>query len=96
MTISKVLAFLVTTLWAIVLLMGIGSINSIRSQHAPGFPSAGQIQYYIQFPAIMLAVVLALWVLAARYPSIRFPAVSLIALALLALPGYLFFYTGGM
>ena len=93
---SKILAFLVTTLWAVILLMGFGSINAVRSQHAPGFPSAGQIHYYVYVPAIMLALVVALWVVAARYPSIRIPAVFLIVLALLALPGYLFFYTGGM
>ena len=93
---SKILAFLVTTLWALILLMGFGGINSVRQQHAPGFPSAGQIHFYIHIPAIMLALVVALWVLAARYPSIRIPAVFLIVLALLALPGYLLFYTGGI
>jgi hypothetical protein len=93
---SKILAFLVTTAWTVVLLMGFGSINAVRSQHAPGFPSAGQVHYYVYVPAAMLALVVALWSVAARYPPIRIPAVFSISLALLALPGYLFFYTGGM
>lgn len=76
--------------------MGLGGIDGVRLQHVPGFPSSGQMRYYVYFPAALLALVIAAWTLAAHWRSFKAPAVVLITLALLALPGYLFFYTGGM
>jgi hypothetical protein len=93
---THILGLVTATLWALLLIMGLGGIDSIRSQHVPGFPSTGQLRYYVYFPAASLALVIAAWVLAAHWRQFKVPAVILIALALVALPGYLFFYTGGM
>lgn len=93
---THTLSVITATLWALILLMGFGGIDSVRSQHVPGFSSAGQIRYYVYFPATLFALVIALWALAARFRQFKAPAVALIALALLVLPGYLLFYTGGM
>jgi len=93
---TYILGLVTAILWALVLLMGLGGMASVRSQHVPGFPSAGQMIYYVYLPAASLALVIAAWVFAAHWRQLKMPAVALIALALLTLPGYLFFYTGGM
>jgi hypothetical protein len=93
---THILGLVTAILWALILLMGLGGIDGVRSQHAPGFPSADQVHYYVYFPAALLALVVATWTFAAYWRPFKAPAVVLIALALLALPGYLFFYTGGL
>jgi hypothetical protein len=93
---TGILAFVTATLWALILLMGFGGIDSVRSQHVPGYPSAGQIHYYVYFPAALLALIIFAWALAARWRRLKALALALILLALLALPCYLFFYTGGV
>ncbi|HEY5849210.1 MAG TPA: hypothetical protein VIT62_00365 [Lysobacter sp.] len=92
---THILALITTTLWAIVLLMGFGLIDGVRSQHVSGFPSEGQMRYYVYFPAALLVLVITSWALATRR-HLKAPAVALIALALLILPGYFLFYTGGI
>jgi len=93
---THILALITATLWALILVMGFSGIESVRSQHVPGFPSAGQIRYYVYFPAALFALVIVMWALAARWRQLKAPALALVALALLVLPGYLVFYTGGM
>jgi hypothetical protein len=93
---THILGLITVSLWIFFLLVGLGLIDSVRSQHVPGYPSAGQIRYYIHFPAAVLALVIATWVLAAHWRPFRGPAVLLITLSLLALPGFLLFYTGGV
>lgn len=93
---THILGLVTATIWALILLMGLGAIDGVRSQHVPGFPSAGQLRYYVYFPATLLALVIALWAVAAYRRQLKVPAITLLWLALLALPGYLFFYTGGM
>jgi hypothetical protein len=93
---THILGLVTAILWALVLLMGLGGIDGVRSQHVPGFPSAGQMRYYVYFPAALLTLVIAAWTFAAHWRQFKTPAITLIALALLALPGYLFFYTGGV
>jgi len=93
---THLLGLITAILWAFVLVMGLGGIDGVRSQHVPGYPSAGQMRYYVYFPAAVLALVIATWAFASHRRQFKPPVIALIALALLALPGYLFFYTGGM
>jgi hypothetical protein len=93
---THILALTTAILWAIVLLMGFGGIDSVQSQHAPGFPSAGQMRYYIYAPALILGLTIAAWILATRWPKFKALSIALITFALIALPADLFFYTGGM
>ena len=90
---THILALIATTLWALVLIMGLGGIDSVRSQHALGYPSAGQMRFYVYLPATVLVVVVAAWALSIYRRTL---AAVLITLSLLVLPGYLFFYTGGI
>ena len=93
---THILALAATTLWALVLLMGLGGVDSVRSQHVLGYPAAGQIRFYVYFPATVLALVVATWALSIYRRQFKALAATVIALTLLLLPGYLFFYTGGM
>jgi len=93
---TSILAFVTATLWALILFMGFGGVDSVQSQHVPGYPSAGQIHYYVYVPAALLALVIFSWASAARWRRLKIFALPTILLALLFLPGYLFFYTGGV
>jgi hypothetical protein len=93
---THILALVVTTLWAIALLKGFDSIDLMRSQQIPGWPSAGNIRYFVYVPAALLALVVSAWALAVRWRLIKVPAVIFILLALLVLPVYLLAYTGGI
>jgi hypothetical protein len=93
---THILALIATTLWALVLIMGLGGIDSVRSQHALGYPSAGQVRFYVYLPATVLVVVVAAWALSIYRRQLKTLAAVLITLSLLVLPGYLFFYTGGI
>jgi len=77
-------------------MMGLSAIGGVRSQHVPGYPSAGQIHFYVYFPAAILALVIAARILASRRQWLQILATPLITLALFVLPVYLLFYTGGM
>lgn len=92
---THILGLTAAVLWALMLIMGAGGLDSVRSQHVPDFPSAGQIRFYIDLPAFVLAAIVAAWAAAVRWRWLIAPAVALITLALLALPVYLFFYMGG-
>ena len=93
---THIFALVATVLWALVLLSGLGVIDSVQSQHVPGYPSAGQVRYYVYYPATLLALLVVGWVGASYRRQFKVPAIALITLALLGLPLYLFFYTGGM
>jgi hypothetical protein len=54
------------------------------------------MRYYLYLPAALLALVVATWAFAAHWRPFKGPAIVLITMVLLAVPGYLFFYTGGM
>jgi hypothetical protein len=93
---THILGLVTATLWAIALLMGFNSIDLMRSQHISGWPSAGNIHYFIYIPTALLALVVSAWVLAVRWRRIKVPAVIFILLALLVLPVYLLAYSGGI
>jgi len=93
---THILALFAMTLWALVLLMGLGGIDGVRAEHVLGYPSAGQIGYYVYFPATVLALVVSAWMLSIYRRQLKAFAATVIMLTLLLLPGYLFFYTGGI
>jgi O-antigen ligase len=93
---THVLSLITAILWALLILTGIRGIDSVRSQHISGWPSPGQVHYYVYIPAIMLTLIVSAWALAVRWQRVKVFAVTLIVLALLALPVYLLAYTGGI
>jgi len=91
---SYVLAGIASAVWALFALIGYRSIEDLRGQHVPGYPSSGQVNFYFHFPiAVLLIVLIAL--AASHYRSFKVPAIILYALSLAAVVPYLFGYTGG-
>jgi hypothetical protein len=54
------------------------------------------MRFYVYLPATVLVVVVAAWALSIYRRQLKTLAAVLITLSLLVLPGYLFFYTGGI
>ena len=75
--------------------MGWAGVKGVQSQHVPGYPNLGQIQFYTVFPLVMLSVAL---VPAALLSQTKWAIIGNIwsVVTLLAVLPYLFFYTGGM
>jgi uncharacterized protein involved in cysteine biosynthesis len=75
--------------------MGWDLIRTVESQHVPGFPSSGQILFYIIIPLAMLSVAL---VPAAFLSQTRWAALGNVwsALTLFLLLPYLYHYGGGI
>lgn len=90
------LALTATALWSLVLIMGFAGMDGVRSQNVPGYPSDGQLRYYVYLPTGVLALVGVTWALSVRFRLLK-ALVALVALAaLLCLPSYLYYYTGGV
>jgi hypothetical protein len=89
-----VLALTAAVAWLAFLVMGIGGIDGVRSQHVPGYPSEGQVRYY-QIPVGVLALIATSWVLGVRW-KLRALAIAVAGIALLGMPGYFVFFTGGV
>ena len=82
-------------LWGALALMGWGGIQSIAAQHAPGYPNAGQIHYYVLIPLAASALSFAL--LGATWFGRFVGALSAAGLLLILLIfPYLLPYTGGV
>jgi len=82
-------------IWGGFIWMGWRLIEHSKAQQVPGYPNAGQIQYYEIFPVIMF--------LAASLPAITLwktrwgkYGTMWLALTLLAIFPYACFYTGGI
>ena len=93
---THIFALIVAVLWGAAIQMGLSGMDLARSQQIQGWPSIGQVHYYVHFPIFMLALVVAAWSLAARWPRFKTPASILLALAFLVLPVYFLAYTGGV
>ena len=93
---ARLILCVATLAWTWLALSGWGVIAGIRAQHAPGYPNAGQLHYYVVLPALAAAGCAILFVAAllARRPGCPLALVGAAALA--ALLPYLLFYTGGM
>jgi len=82
-------------LWGYFIWSGVDGIESVREQHAPGYPNSGQIELYIVFPAIMFVASLVLPLLLRWMKWPRAGTGILIAALLLMFP-FGCVYTGGM
>jgi hypothetical protein len=93
---THLLSLITASLWALLILIGIKGVETVRSQHIPGWPSPGQVHYYVYIPAVMFTLIAAAWSLTVRWQRVKLFAVTAIVLALLVLPVYLLAYTGGV
>ena len=93
---THILSLIAASLWALLILTGIQGVNAVLSQQVPGWPSPGQIHYYVYIPAIMFALIVSGWALIIRWRRLKVFTVTFIVLALLVLPVYLLAYTGGV
>jgi hypothetical protein len=93
---THTLALVAAIVWSVVLAIGLSGIDGVRAQHIPGFPSAGQVRYYVFMPATSVALVAVTWVLAVRWRKLKLLANALLVFTLLAFPFYFFHFTGGV
>jgi hypothetical protein len=96
MKLTRVLALTAAVLWSLVLIVGFAGIDGVRSQNVLGYPSQGQLRYYVYFPVGVLALVLGVWAASFRYRHLRLAAGPVAVGALVCLPCYLVYYTGGV
>ena len=90
-----ILTVINAVVWGGLSWMGRGGIAYIESQHAPGYPNLGQIQFYLAFPLLMLSVALVPAVLLSQTKWSVFGSLWSV-LTLLAVIPYLFYYGGGV
>ena len=82
--------------WAALLLVGASLIRGVTGQNVPGYPSSGQIEFYLLYPALAIAVLVACaWLFKgiSRRPSLL---AFLSGAALLAVLPYIMFFGGGV
>ena len=92
---SLILPALNGIVWGGLAWMGWGGIKHVQSQHVPGYPNFGQIQFYVIFPLAMVSIAL---IPATLLSQTKWAVIGNIwsVVTLLAVFPYLFFYTGGM
>jgi hypothetical protein len=90
----RIAASLTTLLWAFFIYMGYDLTKGVALRHIPGYPSAGQMHYYVHFPLLMMFVSIGLLLLAKKLPETVFVVVWLLQIAVF-IPFFLG-YTGGM
>jgi uncharacterized protein involved in cysteine biosynthesis len=80
--------------WGGLVFMGYGGLQSVAQRHVPGYPSAGQFDYYVYAPLVVL-IISIVWPLCFwRFSALVRNFVPV--LTLMFLPIYLFPYTGGI
>ena len=84
-----------TLLWCGFTWLGFDLSDGVVAQHVAGYPNAGQIAYYIQFPIAMAACAVAAF-LFARFNRFRGTALMIEILVLLVVLPFIFGYTGGV
>jgi hypothetical protein len=90
----RIAASFTSLLWALLTYVGYSGMSGIVQQHARGYPSAGQWQYYVYFPLIMLILSVGSLIVARLMPVALFVTIWLLQL-LVILP-FLFGYGGGV
>jgi hypothetical protein len=92
---SRICTVLAVLIWGYFALAGFYGIADIAAQHAPGYPSTGQRNYYLYIPLAMAALSLAL--AAAAWFTRKNAPIGCAALVMLAAwLVYVIPYTGGM
>lgn len=81
--------------WACLSWSGLDGMRAVRAQHVPGYPSHGQLEFYVVVPLVVLAVSITVPLLLSRTRWARVGVWVESAILLLLLP-FGFFYTGGM
>ncbi len=96
MKVKFLLVLTAIVLWSLILMVGFSGIDGVRSQNTAGYPTYGQLRYYIYIPIGVLTAVGVSWALSVRLRLLKaLPALVAVA-ALLCLPPYLYYYTGGV
>ena len=50
-------------IWGGLALLGVGLTDGVANRHVPGYPNAGQIDYYVWTPVAMVAIALGTYLL---------------------------------
>ena len=90
-----VLMALNALVWGALSWMGWDGIKYVESQHVAGFPSTGQIGYYLVFPLLMLSLSLVPGALLGQ-TKWSAAASAWCGFTLIAVLPYLLSYTGGV
>jgi hypothetical protein len=93
---AHICAVVATSLWLLVLAIGVAGIHGVSTRDIPGYPNAAQIRYYLLFPGAVLLAVLGAWLVALRRPIWRAVAVCVALSSLAVFPFYFFHFTGGV
>jgi hypothetical protein len=82
-------------LWGFFTWSGFNGIRGLQARHVPGYPNRGQIEFYIVFPLLMVAIAVVLPILLRRTRWSGRATTILMATLLLLIP-YGLTFTGGM
>ena len=94
MTKSRVAFGVWLLIWILVFLCGIGLIQGVVEQKAPGYPNQAQINWYLGFPAAMVIANALMIAFARKLPLLL--RVIAFAVQLLVLPAFIFYGSGGV
>jgi hypothetical protein len=78
------------------LISGFALVEGVRAQQVPGYPVSGQLHFYIHFPAVLVALIVLAWIVAAWYRPSKRPADIIIIITLLCAPIYVAISGGGV
>lgn len=93
---ANIFTGVVGALWALLLWIGIDLINGVSAQHIAGYPSSGQIYYYIWTPFLICLALLLFALLLNRVKRVPGLLVAITLCACIFLFPYLLAYTGGV
>ena len=87
-------SLVISAIWALLVWSGISGIQGIVEQHADGYPSTGQVVYYVGVPILAFALSL---LSAIACQKLKWDTVILLPVILIfLLPLYILFYGGGV
>jgi hypothetical protein len=93
---ANILTGCAVSAWIALLLIGASLIQGVTSQNAPGYPNSGQIELYLVYPALVVAVLVACaWLFNGVWRRAS-PLALLSGAALLAALPYVMFFGGGV
>jgi hypothetical protein len=90
----RIAAILTALFWGVFVYIGFDLISRTAERKVPGYPSVGQLRYYVYFPAAMLLLSICLAILARKAPKLLFIIIWLLQIVLI--PLFILGYTGGM
>jgi hypothetical protein len=90
----RIAASFTSLLWGLFTYIGYNGASGVAERHVPGYPSAGQWQYYVYFPLIMLIISVGLLLLGRKMPVALFVTIWLLQIFIFL--SFLLGYTGGV